>query len=66
MGRNLTVSEEVVRLVFTLRSGNGWSHSQIGGHFGKSKAWAAKVFVPDTTVGFVIMCEVVQWVLIVG
>ena len=40
MGRNLPVSEEVVRLVFTLRSDNGWSHSEIGAHFGKSKSWA--------------------------
>ena len=40
MGPNLPVSEEVVRLVFTLRSDNGWSHSEIGAHFGKSKSWA--------------------------
>ena len=36
MGRNLPVSEEV----FTLRSDDGWSHSKIGTHFGKSKSWA--------------------------
>ena len=39
MGRNLPVNEEVV-LVFTLRSDNDWSHSEIGAHFGKSKSWA--------------------------
>ena len=38
MGRNLPASEK--RLVFTLRSDNGWSHSEIGAHFGKSKSWA--------------------------
>lgn len=27
-------------MVFTLRSDNGWSHSEIGAHFGKSKSWA--------------------------
>ena len=40
MGRNLPVSKEVVRLVFTLRSDNGWSHSEIGAHLVKSKSWA--------------------------
>ena len=40
MDRNLPVSEEVVRLVFTLRSDNGWSYSEIGANFGKSKSWA--------------------------
>ena len=34
MGRNLPVCEDVVQVVFTLRS-DGWSHSQIGVHFGK-------------------------------
>ena len=40
MGRNLPVSEEKVRLVFTLRSDNGWSYFEIDAHFGKSKSWA--------------------------
>ena len=26
--------------MFTLRSDNDWSHSEIGAHFGKSKSWA--------------------------
>ena len=26
--------------MFTLRSDNGWSHSEIGAHFDKSKSWA--------------------------
>lgn len=42
MGRNLPVCEDVVQVVFTLRS-DGWSHSQIGVHFGKSKSWAKYV-----------------------
>ena len=40
MGRNLPVSEKMVRLVFSLPSDNGWSYSQISAHFGKSKSWA--------------------------
>ena len=40
MGRNLPVSKEMVRLVFTLPNDNNWSHSEIGVHFGKSKSWA--------------------------
>ena len=34
-----------MRLVFTLRSDNGWSHSEIGAHFGKSKSWAKYILV---------------------
>ena len=34
MGRNLPVWEDVVQVAFTMRS-DGWSHSQIGVHFGK-------------------------------
>ena len=37
MGRNQLVGEDVVRLEFTVRNDNGWSHSQIGAHFDKSK-----------------------------
>ena len=43
MARNLPVSKEVVKLVFTLRNDNNWTLSQIGAHFRKSKQWAAYV-----------------------
>lgn len=43
MARNLPLSKELVKLVFTLRNVNKWSFSQIGTHFGKTKQWAAYV-----------------------
>ena len=53
MGRNLPVYEDVVQVVFTLRS-DGWSHSQIGVHFGKSKSWAKYVLAAYSVIYFTI------------
>ena len=53
MGRNLPVCEDVVQVVFTLRS-DGWSHSQIGVHFGKSKSWAKYVLAVHSIIYFTI------------
>ena len=43
MGRNSSVSAEVVRLVFALKNDNGWNLSRIGAHFSRSKTWASQV-----------------------
>ena len=51
MGRNLPVCEDVVQVVFTLRS-DGWS--QIGVHFGKSKSWAKYVLAAYSVIYFTI------------
>ena len=53
MVRNLPLCEDVVQVVFTWRS-DGWSHSQIGVHFGKSNSWAKYVLAAYSVIYFTI------------
>ena len=43
MARYRPISNEVVRIVFTLRNSDKWSVSRIDARFGKFKQWAAYV-----------------------